>query len=194
MSASLPINGTTNLGTVFGRLDPANLETVLTLDTGEAIRLPTDVLLSYLNDDILPEPNVSAQADVLVIPVLEEQLDVQKREVVTGTVRLQKVVEEREVLVDEPLEATTYAIERVPLNLEIAVAPGIRQEGETTIYPVVEEVVVVHKKLLLREEVRVTRQTVTTRNPQVMKIRVEDVIVERSELQNRELQQDELDS
>ncbi|AXC16170.1 hypothetical protein ACPOL_6966 (plasmid) [Acidisarcina polymorpha] len=194
MSASFPPPAATSLGTVFGRLDPSSPETVLTLESGEVIRLPTSVLLSYLSAAIVPQPASSSQAEVLVIPVMEEELDIQKREVVTGTVRLQKVVEEREILVDEPLAATTYAIERVPLSLEVATAPEVRQEGETTIYPVVEEVVVVHKKLLLREEVRVTRQTVTTRNPQLVKIRVEDVIVERSGLQNKDLQQDERDS
>ena len=38
-----------------------------------------------------------------VVPMLVEELEVQKRVVETGTVRLTKVVHEQEVLVDEPL-------------------------------------------------------------------------------------------
>jgi len=43
------------------------------------------------------------QHELIVVPVLAEDLEVQKRLVETGNVRITKAVHEREALVDEPL-------------------------------------------------------------------------------------------
>jgi stress response protein YsnF len=58
------------------------------------------------------------------------------------------------------LEGETVEVTRVPVNREIDVAPSIRTEGDVTIIPVVEEVVVVEKRLVLKEEIHL-RRTVT---------------------------------
>jgi len=50
----------------------------------------------------------------MVVPVLMEELEVQKRVVETGTVRLTKVVHERETLVDEPLFREEVEVTHVP--------------------------------------------------------------------------------
>ncbi len=49
-----------------------------------------------------------------------------------------------------------YSIERVPVNRIVAESPSQRQEGDTLVLPVVEEVIVVEKRLMLREEIRIT--------------------------------------
>jgi len=60
-------------------------------------------------------------------------------------------------------------VQRVPINRYVEVAPGIRSEGELTIIPVLEEVLVVERKLLLKEEIHVqrtvTKETVTQNVP-----------------------------
>jgi uncharacterized protein (TIGR02271 family) len=118
----------------------------------------------------------------VVIPVVEEQLEISKREVETGRLRLQKRVSVQEQTVDEPLFADEITIERVPINRFVD-APSearIRVEGETTVIPLFEEQIVLQKRLLLREEVRVTTRRVERRAPQIVTVRREEVTVERA--------------
>ena len=53
----------------------------------------------------------------------------------------------------------------------------MRQEGDATIILVVEEVV--EKRLKLAEELRVTKQQATRRQPQAITLRRQSVVVER---------------
>lgn len=114
-----------------------------------------------------------------VIPVVAEQLQVSKRAVETGRVRIRKSVDDREEVIDEPLLRDEVRVERVPVDRFVEAAPGVREEGETLVIPVVEEVLVVEKRLRLREEIRVTRRTVEERRPQKVVVRRERVDVER---------------
>jgi stress response protein YsnF len=54
-----------------------------------------------------------------------------------------------------------------------------RQEGDTWILPVLEEILVVEKRLMLREEVRVTPTRRDVHNPQKHLVRREHIEVER---------------
>jgi stress response protein YsnF len=69
-------------------------------------------------------------------------------------------------------------VERVPVGRWIAAPADIRQEGDTTIYPVVEEVLVVEKRLRLVEEVRVTRRRATRQVREEVSLRHEEILVE----------------
>lgn len=51
-----------------------------------------------------------------------------------------------------------YTVQHVPVDRIIEQPPEPRQEGDTMIYPVVEEVLVVEKRFLLREEIHVSRE------------------------------------
>jgi stress response protein YsnF len=55
----------------------------------------------------------------------------------------------------------------------------VRQEGDTTIIPIVEEVVVLEKRLKLVEEVRVTKQQTAKHEPQNITLRRQNVTIER---------------
>jgi hypothetical protein len=66
-----------------------------------------------------------------------------------------------------------YSIERVQVDRIVAEQPMQRQEGDTLVLPVVEEVLVVEKRLMLREEIRITR-----RREQVEQIRTIDSSVQ----------------
>ncbi|WP_267901428.1 DUF2382 domain-containing protein [Amaricoccus solimangrovi] len=91
------------------------------------------------------------------LPVIEETLSVARREHVVGRVRVETVTETVEETVTADLESSSVEIERIPVGKEIEAVPDVRVEGDVTIIPVIEEVVVVEKRLVLREEIRVTR-------------------------------------
>ena len=114
-----------------------------------------------------------------VIPVVAEELQVERRTVETGRVRVTKLVREQQEVVDQPSTSEEVTVERVPLNRMVDVAPEPRQEGDTMVYPVMEEVVVVERRLMLKEEVRITKRVTETRNPQTVTLRAEDVKIER---------------
>jgi uncharacterized protein (TIGR02271 family) len=114
----------------------------------------------------------------LVLPVIQETLDVQTRTVETGRVRIRKMVHEREEIVDPPLWRDEVIIERVPINRGVEGPISARSEGETLIIPLVEEVLVVETRLLLKEEVCITTRRVETHRPQRVTLRREDAAVE----------------
>jgi uncharacterized protein (TIGR02271 family) len=112
------------------------------------------------------------------IPVAEEKVQVNKRTTQTGAIRIRKVIQEREEVVDEPLLQQQVNIERVQVNRFVEKPVAIRQHNETTIIPVMEEIVVVEKRLLLKEELHITTVTETVRKPQKVSLRNEEVKVE----------------
>jgi uncharacterized protein (TIGR02271 family) len=114
-----------------------------------------------------------------VIPVLEEQVEVERRKVSTGKVLIHKKVDADEITIDEPVVHERYDVERVPVNRVINEPVEPHYEGDTYVLPVLEEVVVVEKKLLLREEVRITRKKGSERDPQKVSVRRERVEFER---------------
>jgi uncharacterized protein (TIGR02271 family) len=115
----------------------------------------------------------------LVLPVLAEALDVQTRRVETGRVRLHKTVHTREVLVDEPLVREEVIIERVPVNRVVEGPIPVRYEGDTMILSLLEEVLVVETRLLLKEEVHLTTRRTERHAPERVTRRHEDVTIER---------------
>jgi uncharacterized protein (TIGR02271 family) len=124
----------------------------------------------------------SARDDQTVIPVMREELHVNKRRVETDSgVRIVKKVEEREALVDEPLAKDHVDVQRLAINRPIDAPLPIRYEGDTMVVPVFEEVLVVEKRLILKEEIRITRRRSEFRDPQHVTLREEVAAVERIE-------------
>ncbi|HYZ87646.1 MAG TPA: DUF2382 domain-containing protein [Bryobacteraceae bacterium] len=72
--------------------------------------------------------------------------------------------------IDEPLASEEVEVERVAVNRIIDGPPETRQEGEVTIIPVVEEVITIQKRLLLKEEVRITRKRKVIREPRQIRM------------------------
>jgi hypothetical protein len=73
--------------------------------------------------------------------------------------------DQRSVLVDEPLFFEDVEIERVTVNRIVDQPVQTRQEGDTMIVPVLEEVVTIQKRLLLKEEVHIRRRRTEVREP-----------------------------
>lgn len=121
----------------------------------------------------------------LVVPVLAEELDIQKRQVTTGRVRISKVVREREELVDEPLMREEVVIERVPINRFVEAIIPVRYEGDTMIVSLLEEVPVVEKRLMLKEELRITRRQLEVHKPMPVTLRSEEATIEHLDMDDK---------
>jgi uncharacterized protein (TIGR02271 family) len=180
-------------GTVVSRsphLFGKTAQVVVQTDSGQQFLVPTALLVpqpdgSYALPRRLAEFEHAGserrvhQDEPLVVPVLVEELEVQKRVVETGKVRITKVVHERETLVDEPLVRENVAISRVPMQRVVEGPIPMREEHGTTIISVVEEVLVVEKRWMLREEIHIRKRRTETHQPQPITLRSEDVQVER---------------
>jgi uncharacterized protein (TIGR02271 family) len=117
-----------------------------------------------------------------VIPIVEETATLEKRDVVTGRVRVHTRTSTQEEMVSAALERTDVQVTRVPVEREIDTAPPIRTEGDVTIIPVVEEILVVEKRLVLREEIHV-RQTATTQSVEVpVTLRKQEAVIDRQDV------------
>ncbi len=118
------------------------------------------------------------ETETTVIPVVHEQVKVAKRRRRSGVMRITKTVHEREDIADEPLREEEVAVERVPVNRFVNGPVPVREEEGVTIVPVLEEVMVVEKRLLLKEELHIRKQTRTVRKPQKVVLRKEVAVVE----------------
>ena len=131
----------------------------------------------------------SAQESV-VMPVVEEELQVDKRPVESGKVCVTKKVHEREEIVDKPLLQEEVEVERVPVNEVVDGPVPVRYEGETMVVPLLEEVLVVEKRLVLKEVLRITKRQSETHKPQRVTLRSEEVTVERLESEGQQHMED----
>src|SRR5215212_348022 len=95
------------------------------------------------------------EQDRQVIPIVEETVRVDKREVVSGKVRVRTEVESVDQVVRETLTGETVEVTRVPIDRRVEHVPDIRTENDVTILPVVEEKLVVEKQLFLKEELHI---------------------------------------
>jgi uncharacterized protein (TIGR02271 family) len=134
--------------------------------------------------EVKPDKPEDGFAGDTVVPVIQEVPAVGKRTVETGRLRIDKTVSEREILLDEPLLREDVLVERIPIGRDVGAGeelPGIRYDGETMIVPVLEEVPVVVKKIVLAAEIRVTRVKRVFHDPQTISVKVEEVSVERED-------------
>lgn len=102
------------------------------------------------------EFDVAPKAET-VIPVLAEELEIRTVPVVTGGVRVHRRVVEHEEELDIPIVREHVDVRRVIFDREVQGPLPVRQEGDTTIIPVVEEQLIITKRYLLKEEIHVTR-------------------------------------
>ena len=100
------------------------------------------------------------------ITLIEESAEIEKRSVVSRRVRVRTVTETFEQDARADLMHEDVEIERVKIDRVVERAPEIRVEGDTTIVPVMEEVMFVETRLVLKEELRIRRhmrtETITT--------------------------------
>lgn len=127
----------------------------------------------------------------LVIPITEESVRVQTRAFETGRVELHKTVHERTEVVDQPLHIEEVEIERVAVNRLIDEPIPVRHEGDTMILSLLEEVLVIEKRLVLREEVYIKKLRKEVHDPQEVLLREERVEIRRKPNSGQSIRQEE---
>ncbi len=120
-----------------------------------------------------------ARVEERTVPIVEEQALVEKRERPTATVRVRTETEAREEFVDELLERETVDVERVSVDRIVTAPVPIRHEGDTTIVSLHEEVLVVEKRLLLKEEIHLTKRRDRQRETTRVELRSQRADIER---------------
>jgi uncharacterized protein (TIGR02271 family) len=178
-------------GFIDPETQPANHESRVSVqfESGERLLIPVNFLNRQEDGSyILPLSMDEARGlwppqwpanENLVIPVVEEHPVVEKRTVETGHVRIVKKVAAHDEEIDEPLTQETVHIERVPVNRPVDQPVSVRYEGDTMIVPIFEETLVVEKRLILKEELRITKQRTELHRPQRATLRREEVSIER---------------
>lgn len=164
---------------------------IVGLGNNEQVRIPVHLLTIEADGQYhiasdrtsLWQSNTALAADgtTIVVPVIAERLELGKRIVEMGKVRLQKLVHTREEVVDEPLLYEEIQVERIERNQMVDSSLPVRYEDDVMIVPVYEEVLVVEKRLFLKEELRITKRQATRHEPQTVTLREEQVVVERSD-------------
>jgi stress response protein YsnF len=125
-------------------------------------------------------------SDDLTIPIVEEEATILKRSVETERVSVRTSSEEEQVLVRDEVRREHVAITRVPKDEEVAEAPAIRTEGDVTIVPVLEERLVVEKRLFLVEELHLRRAVEHQAVELTTTLRRTRVEIEREDLEHQE--------
>ncbi|MGI4731322.1 MAG: YsnF/AvaK domain-containing protein [Janthinobacterium lividum] len=97
-------------------------------------------------------------SDAFSIPITEESVTLDKIEVQTDAVRVHTSVEAREVVVEDVVQREALTVKRVRMDRAVDAAPSPREEGNITIISLIEERLVVEKRLFVVEEIHVTRE------------------------------------
>lgn len=119
------------------------------------------------------------------IPLVEEELDVTKRQREAGEVRIHKTVTEERRDISVPVMKEEVHVERVPASGDArtaaADASGATFREETVSVPVMEEEVEIRKRPVVREELRVSKERHVEQRAASETVRREDADVEGGE-------------
>lgn len=173
--------------------DPNGTAEVM-LENGQSVIVPADMFVlqeAGFYQVAAPASGIARQAgdgqageDAQVIPLVEETLVVGKREVETGRVRFRTEVTARTETVDQPLLRTEVSTRRVEVNQFVDAVPAVRYEGGAMIVSIVEEVLVIGKRLRVKEEVYITQVQTEHHEPQTVTLRTETLVEERLPAEN----------
>jgi uncharacterized protein (TIGR02271 family) len=130
---------------------------------------------------------MASKGEKTTYPVVEESAHIEKRAIPSGKVRIQTPVDESSELASATLEEQKVEVTRVPVNKPVETAPAVRTENDTVIIPVMEEVLVVRKQLILREELHIRRRVVEEQVNVPVSLRRQRVVVTRLDAANEPL-------
>ena len=116
------------------------------------------------------------------MPLFEEELTVEKRAVETGRVRITTKIEERHEWVEQALRREEVSVERVPVGRVVTETPQVREEGDVLIVPILEEELVIEKRLVLKEELHVRKNMRVEEVREPVTLREEHATVTREDL------------
>lgn len=181
------------IGQVVGEEDRGFL--VVDFNDGSSVVVPPEFLVLQEDDTYYLEVNTTELSNALdtsatesleeeqIIQVIAEELNVETERVARGVVRVHKRVETREEIVNTVITEEKVSVERIPLNklVQEDETPKVRKENGVLIIPVIEEVLVLEKRLMVREEVRISRHRTKQNIPQKVVLRREVIDIERSD-------------
>jgi stress response protein YsnF len=121
----------------------------------------------------------SDRREEVVLPVVEEEAVVSKRDRETARVSVRKVVREIDDLVETVSRHEHVDVKRMPVNEFVAKTTPISYEENRVVIPIYEEVVVTEKRLLLKEKVVITVRQEEKKHSEPITRRVEEVLVDR---------------
>jgi uncharacterized protein (TIGR02271 family) len=125
------------------------------------------------------------------LPLVEETLRVRKRQVSAGKVRVHSVIDTIDELVRETLQEEKVEVSRVPINEVVTVIPSVRTENGVVIVPIVEEVLVIEKRILLKEEVHIHRHVSQETVEVPVTLRKQRAVVERIDANGEPMSKEE---
>lgn len=128
---------------------------------------------------LLMTQHLGPDTEEVVLPLYTEDVSITRRMVERGAVRIHVQTKTHEHLVDEALTHARVEIERTAIGRSVDAAPPVRMEGDTIVISVVEEVLVVERRLILKEEIRLQRVQTTERYRQSVILREQEAVIER---------------
>jgi stress response protein YsnF len=123
----------------------------------------------------------SPDPDEIVVPLRAEEHVISRRKLEGEVVRVATLTREREQQIDEELRHDRVEITRVPIGRRVESAPSVREEGDVTIMPVLEEIIVVERQLILKEEIHIRQLRTTERHRETVVLREQDAVITRGE-------------
>lgn len=115
----------------------------------------------------------------IIVPVVREEVKADTVPVETGGVRITKHPHTRDEAVEQELRRGRVEVKRVKMNVPVNEPPSVRREGDTTIIPVVSEVLKIQKQLVVTEEIHIRQLEEQETVRQNVKLNSEEVQVER---------------
>lgn len=123
--------------------------------------------------------------DTRMLPVLKEQLHVDRERVETGAVRVRVVTTERTQALPLQSRHERAEVERRRVERIVDERREPWHDGDTLVVPVYEERVVTQRVLVLVEEVRLSTRRETRHDEQHVALREQHAVVERRDAEGR---------
>jgi uncharacterized protein (TIGR02271 family) len=116
----------------------------------------------------------------LVIPLHAETVEMSRHRVATNDVTVARLTSQHEETIDVLLNDQQVTVEYVDINEFVGEIPQIRDVGNTVIVPIFEEVLVVERRIRLKQEVRIHRQVNVRHHHETVPVRTQQVVVSRT--------------
>lgn len=123
------------------------------------------------------------EAEILTVPLVEEHAEVELRSVEKGRVRVSTHTEVVEEHIRGSVLTDNVSVERVRIDRTLSEGesvPTIRTEGDVTIIPVLEEVLIAEKRIVLKEELRISKNRSVEHVELPIQLRKQKAVIERS--------------
>lgn len=156
----------------------SGLDTLRTADSDRDMTTGAVGAASGREDEASLGATRATSTSAVNVPVVEEQLEVGKVEREAGAVRIKKDVVSETQTVEVPVRKEVLSVERVPVDPTQPVAAGTQAPTSAEVrVPLHEEEVVVSKRPVIKEEVRVQTHAVEEKRAVAEELKREEVSV-----------------